>query len=130
MRKTVILALVLIAAAGGAAAQDKVRAALAGAEGGLWEVTEPGTQKPSQRHCVPDPTELAQYYHMGKQCTRVVVDQSKASALIHYTCTGAGYGRSNMQLVTPRSMRIETQGMAGGAPFYHVLHARRVGSCR
>jgi hypothetical protein len=32
-------------------------------------------------------------------------------------------------LITPRSIRIETQGISGDLPFNYVLQARRVGDC-
>jgi hypothetical protein len=32
-------------------------------------------------------------------------------------------------LITPRSLRIDTQGISGGYPFHYQIHARRVGNC-
>ena len=40
-----------------------------------------------------------------------------------------GFGQSKVTLLTPRSMRIETQGISGNLPFNYQLHARRVGDC-
>jgi hypothetical protein len=32
-------------------------------------------------------------------------------------------------VLTPRTLRVATQGIAAGAPFNYVLHARRTGNC-
>jgi len=32
-------------------------------------------------------------------------------------------------LITPRSIRIETQGISDNLPFNYVIQARRVGDC-
>lgn len=98
-------------------------------EGGLWELTVPGSGREPVRMCAADPTMLAQVVHRDKQCTRVLISSEGNERLIHYTCTGSGFGRSNVQVVTPRSLRVATQGINNGAPFNRVYHARRVGSC-
>ena len=96
--------------------------------GGLWEVSgAPGSG--AQRVCVPDTFLLAQYEHRRASCSRVVVRDMRSSAEIHYTCTGGGFGQSTIGLLTPRSLRIETQGISNNAPFHYVLQARRVGNC-
>ena len=94
--------------------------------GGLWEISGNGGDR---RLCVANPVVLAQYEHRGKPCTRVVIRDTDALTEIHYTCPGGGFGRSTMTLVTPRSLRIETQGISNQAPFHYVLQARRVGDC-
>ena len=111
----------------GAAAQRP--AGLAPASGGLWEVRRgPGAKAPA-RMCVADPAVLAQFEHRGKPCTRIVISDSPPSTVIHYTCPAGGFGRSKMTLITPRSIRIETQGISGDLPFNYVIQARRVGEC-
>ena len=95
---------------------------------GLWQVERSGTQP--QRLCVSQVAELAQLEHRGGACTRVVIRESDSAATIHYTCTaGSGFGESEIKLVTPRSMRIQTQGISRGVPFNYVVQARRAGSC-
>ena len=98
-------------------------------DGGLWELSVPGSSRVPVRMCAPDPSLLAQVVHRDRQCTRVVIASEGKETTIHYTCTGSGFGRTNVQVVTPRSLRIATQGINNGAPFNRVYHARRVGSC-
>src|SRR4051794_19189077 len=86
--------------------------ALAQTSGGLWEISgAPGTRVPP-RLCVGDPSMLAQYEHRGRPCTRVVISDAPPTTVIHYTCAGNGFGRSRLTVITPRSMRIETQGIS------------------
>ena len=103
-------------------------AALAQVSGGLWEIDllGPGARP---RMCVADPLLLAQYEHRTEMCTRVVISDTPPTTVIHYTCPGQGFGRSKVTAITPRSIRIETQGISGGYPFNYVLQARRVGEC-
>ena len=98
--------------------------------GGLWEVSRSADGANPEKVCVPQAAVLAQWEHRRGQCTRVVIKSSAAEAEIHYTCTGGGFGRSHIRVITPRTLRIETQGIADGYPFNYVLHARRTGSCQ
>lgn len=102
--------------------------AIAGS-GGLWEVSRSATGANAERRCLPSAAMLAQWEHLGGQCTRLVVSAGPASAVIQYTCTGSGFGRSTIRVITPRTLRIETQGISQGYPFNYVLHARRLGNC-
>ena len=103
--------------------------ALAPTQGGQWELSGvPGSAKPVRR-CVADPAALAQFEHSGKSCTRVVISDAGSTAEIHYTCQGGGFGRTRMTVITPRAIRIETQGISDSLPFNYVLQARRVGDC-
>jgi len=123
----------LIAAAGGAAllalGAAQRPAALAQSSGGLWELSGvPGARVPP-RLCVADPAVLAQFEHRGQQCTRLVISDTPPSTVIHYTCASGGFGRSRMTMITPRAIRIETQGISDNLPFNYVLQARRLGEC-
>lgn len=103
--------------------------ALAQASAGLWELAGiPGSRRPARR-CVADTAGLAQVEHSRQSCTRVVISDEASSALIHYTCARGGFGQTRVTVLTPRSLRIETQGISGNAPFNYVVQARRVGSC-
>jgi hypothetical protein len=103
--------------------------ALAQAQPGLWEISGlPGAKAPLKQ-CVAEVAALAQFEHRGKGCTPKVISSSGGSAVIDYSCGAAGFGRSKVDLITPRSLRIETQGISEQLPFNYVLQARRVGDC-
>ena len=96
---------------------------------GQWEISgQPLSPKPVSM-CVADLASLAQLEHRRSRCTRVVIRDTPTLAEIHYTCAGRGFGRSTLKVITPRSLRIETQGIAGSAPFNYVFQARRIGDC-
>jgi|SoimicmetaTmtLPB_FD_contig_61_792926_length_691_multi_2_in_0_out_0_2 hypothetical protein len=97
--------------------------------GGLWEVSKSATGANGEKLCVPQAVALSQWEHRKGQCTRAVLSSTETEAVIHYTCTGGGFGQSKIRVITPRSLRIETQGISDGFPFSYTLHARRVGDC-
>ena len=103
--------------------------ALAGAAGGLWEVGRSADGKDAEKMCLPDPTVLAQWEHRGARCTRVVISDQGTRARFHYTCVSGGFGDSEMTMITPRTLRVMTQGISDNNPFAYTLHARRVGEC-
>jgi hypothetical protein len=105
-------------------------AALSGVSGGLWEISQSATGANPTRQCVADPIALAQYEHRAASCTRVVIADKPSETVVHYTCPGGGFGQTKMTVLTPRSMRVETQGISQNAPFHYVLQARRVGDCQ
>jgi hypothetical protein len=121
------LLLVALPMASGAAVAVPMPSALHGP--GLWEVGKSAKGAGSQRRCIADPAILSQWEHMSDQCTRVVVSVGTSSANVHYTCTNGDFGTSQVRVLTPRSVRIHTQGIAKGFPFGYVLHARRIGDC-
>jgi len=104
-------------------------AALAETSGGLWEISGALGGKGLQRLCVADTAVLAQFEHRAQMCTRLVISDTPPTAVIHYTCAGGGFGRSKLTLITPRSIRIETQGISDNLPFNYVIQARRIGDC-
>ena len=95
---------------------------------GLWEVTG-ANGAPVTRICVAKPPLLAQVEHRTAKCTRTVLRDTASSAVIDYTCDGGGFGQSKITMLTPRSVKVETQGIADHAPFAYVVHAKRVGDC-
>jgi len=103
--------------------------ALAPASGGTWEVARSAKGAPEQALCIADPVMLGQWEHRGAQCSRMILSDQGNKAVINYRCADGGFGRSEMTLLTPRTLRIATQGISAGAPFNYVLHARRVGNC-
>ena len=97
--------------------------------GGLWELSGGPAGDRNVRQCIADPALLAQIQHRRARCERTVVRDQPTSAEVHYTCPSGGFGRSTIAMITPRSFRIETQGISEGAPFHYVLQARRIGNC-
>ena len=97
------------------------------AQPGLWQIERQGA--PRVRLCLADVSTLAQFEHRRASCSRTVIRDSGAAATIRYSCSGGGFGVTSFSLLTPRSVRIETQGISANAPFNYVLQARRVGDC-
>ncbi len=125
MRGWLILGLAIAVPAGVAA----MPAALAKVTGGLWEISgAPGTQAPV-RQCITDVLALAQYEHRGLNCSRSVISDGASETRINYKCGPKGFGESDVEVVTPRSLTIRTQGISDQLPFNYVLEARRVGDC-
>ena len=123
----------LIAACGLSAALALTGAAppsaLVQAQPGVWEISgAPGTKTPV-RQCVADIVALARYEHRAKTCTARILKDDGASTSIEYSCGGAGFGSSQIDVITPRSLRISTQGISDGLPFNYVLQAHRVDDC-
>ena len=109
------------------AAQQPI--ALAKTSPGVWEITGvPGTKAPV-RECFADLGTLAQFEHRKASCNRRVLSNNETSTIIEYTCAGGGFGHSEISLITPRNLRISTQGISDNLPFNYVLQARRVGDC-
>lgn len=130
MRRTWTFGLLgLLTASAGALAAASVPRALAPAMGGLWEVSRSATGHNPTRICVATPDLLAQFEHRQQRCARTVVSDSGSETLISYNCPSGGFGQSKMTLITPRSLRIDTQGISDNLPFHYQLHARRIGSC-
>jgi hypothetical protein len=119
------LLIVVGAMAAGAAQRPP---SLARVEPGLWEIDRLGPDA-RPRICIADPMTLASYEHRGKTCTRVVISDGPEGVLVHYTCVRGGFGESKLNVLTPRSIRIETQGISDDLPFNYILQARRVGEC-
>ena len=122
--------LALLAGAVPLAAAAATRAgALAQVAGGLWEISRSANGAAPVRQCVANPAILAQWEHRGSACTRVVLSRKGSETIIHYTCPAGDFGRSKLTVITPRSLRIETQGIHRGEPFFYNLYARRAGNC-
>ena len=95
---------------------------------GEWEIGKTASGA-GERTCLRDPALLMQWEHRTKQCTRTIVDTSLDRAEVYYSCAGGDFGTSRVQVLTPRSIKINTQGIADGLPFGYVIHARRIGNC-
>ena len=95
--------------------------------GGLWEVSGVSGAAPV-RQCMAVRT-VTQFEHRGEACPRAVISQNGDTTIFQYNCPSGGFGRSEVTVITPRSLRIDTQGISGGLPFHYVLQARRIGEC-
>lgn len=99
------------------------------AQPGVWEISgAPGAKTPV-RQCVADIAALARFEHRARSCTARIIRDDGSSASIRYNCGGAGFGNSEIDVITPRSLRISTQGISDGLPFNYVLQARRIDDC-
>lgn len=123
-----VLAGILLASAGAASPQrgDAV-AALGAVERGEWQLRE--ASGGIRKLCVTNPNVLLQIRHAGIQCQRFVMDNAARSATVRYTCAGHGNGRTTLTVETGKLLRIETQGVADGAPFAEEYEARLLGRC-
>ena len=95
---------------------------------GEWEIGKDAAER-GERVCLPDPAMLMQWEHRAKPCARTILNASIDRAEVQYSCPGGGFGTSRVQVLTPRSVKIDTQGISNGLPFNYVVHARRVGDC-
>ena len=105
--------------------------AIAGAlKPGQWEVRfTDGGGEVVQRLCLGDPSALIQIRHPKTTCNRLVLANDPTAATVHYSCPGAGWGRTNLRANGPESVRIETQGIAANAPFSFSAVGKRTGEC-
>jgi hypothetical protein len=102
-------------------------AALDQLEAGLWQLD--AVDRPSKQICVANGRELIQVAHDQSGCSRFVIANDPKVATVHYSCQGAGWGRTTIRVETARSAQVQTQGIVKNAPFDSTLTARRVGPC-
>lgn len=98
-------------------------------EKGSWQLRERGKDAVLQTICVGDARRMIQIYHPKQSCSRYVIEDTPTSVTVHYTCTGAGHGRTTIRTETKRLIQIDTQGIADGRPFSQAIEARRTGAC-
>ena len=79
--------------------------------------------------CVTDTARLLQFRHPGATCSRFIIADTDRIATIQYSCAGAGWGRTSVRVISPEMLRLDTQGIAGKAPFALAAEAHRVGDC-
>lgn len=96
---------------------------------GNWSFHEPGTRTPARGSCIGDPAVFLRLRLRNAQCSRFVIDNSPATATVHYTCPGSGHVRTTIRVDTPRVLRIDSEGIIDGMPFADKLEARRTGAC-
>ena len=110
-------------------AQAPSLAMLDGLERGNWEVRQRGSNALVKSVCVGDARAFLQLQHSRGGCSRYVSADGAEEITVNYTCPGAGHGRTTVRHETNRLVQIDTQGIAGGAPFSHAYEARRTGGC-
>ena len=103
-------------------------AALADVAPGEWQLKEIGGTE-TKSVCLADPAQLFQIQHAAATCKRTVIDSAAKAATVQYTCAAGGSGRTTLTVRSSQSIKVETQGMAGGAPFAFDYDAKRIGDC-
>ncbi len=123
--------LVVAALAGATAvpAQAPTLAMLDQLEKGSWQLRERGNDAVLQTVCVGDARRMIQIQHPRANCSRYIIEDTPKSVTVHYTCPGAGHGRTSIRSETNRLVQIDTQGIADGKPFSQAIEARRAGPC-
>jgi len=105
---------------------------LKGLEPGEWELRErpeEGDKGVVRRLCLADLRQLIQLRHARHSCKRLTVDEGARRLVVSYDCAGAGGGRTDLRIETPRLVQIRSQGIAEGAPFSFSMEGRRIGAC-
>ena len=110
-------------------AQAPSLAMLDGLEKGSWQLRERGSDTLLQTVCVGDARRMIQIQHPRANCSRYIIEDTPKSVTVHYTCPGAGHGRTSIRSETNRLVQIDTQGIADGKPFSQAIEARRAGAC-
>ncbi len=112
-----------------AAAQAPSLAMLEQLTKGEWEIRfRDGS--PARKICLRTGHELIQLKHSARGCNRYVVEDSPKEVTVQYTCSGQGYGRTNIRRESSTLVQIQGQGIDGSSePFQFSAEARRVGSC-
>ena len=111
----------------GAAPQQHGLTALGAIESGQWQLK--ATDGTARNLCLTNPAALIQLRHPGTACTQIVVENSRESATVHYTCPGHGYGQTTISVETSRLVHVDTTGILDGAPFSDELEGRKIGTC-
>jgi hypothetical protein len=106
-----------------------VPTALATIQPGQWALRSRDGSAPPMTLCLGDPRALLQIRHGAIPCSKYVITNSPAEAVVHYSCAGAGNGRTSIRVETPRVIQIESQGIEGKEPFDWSYEGRRVGVC-
>ncbi len=112
-----------------AVAQTPTMAMLDALEHGQWQLRDADDPAASRGICLSDGRQLIQLRHDRIQCSRYIIEDTPQAVTVHYTCPGAGHGRTTIRRETNRLVQVDTQGIANGAPFSLAFEARRTGTC-
>lgn len=108
-------------------------AGVTGVEPGEWELRERGAERSRaapRRLCLSQLRQLVQLHHPRASCKRLTLEETASRLSVSYDCAGAGSGRTDLRIETPRLVQVRSQGIADGAPFSFDIEARRTGACR
>lgn len=103
--------------------------ALTAIESGQWVFRSATPGVAPKTFCLGDARLLLQIQHPAAACSRFVIANDPRAATVHYTCPGAGHGRTTVSVETPRLIQVDSQGIANNAPFDWSLTGRRTGPC-
>ena len=104
-------------------------AVLPGVEPGLWEFSRDATGRGARRGCLDEMILLATYAHAGDRCARTILINTPRRLVLSLECGQGDFGRSEITVTTPRSLKLDTQGFHKGEPYDFSIYARRVGEC-
>lgn len=116
----------LVAAGPGGRPREPV---LPGVEPGLWEISQDATGRGGRKGCIRDVVLLATYAHAGDRCLRTYLTNKPRHLILELDCGRGDFARSHVTVITPRSLKIESQGFHKGEPYNNAIYARRVGEC-
>lgn len=104
--------------------------ALGAVKPGMWRIRSlDAGGPPDRRMCVLDPAVLMQIRHGAASCTRFIIADAARETTVHYSCRGAGWGRTSLRLAGEDEIEIETQGIANNSPFAFKAEGTRSGPC-
>src|SRR3546814_955595 len=92
-------------------------------EKGAWELRGRGAGGPVFNLCLGDPRQLMQVRHHHHRCVQRVVEAKANAVTVHYSCPGAGQGRTTLRIETRELVQMHTQGVAQSAPFSLALRS-------
>lgn len=116
-------------AASAAPAEAPTLTALSQIQSGEWTLSSRDRSVPARRLCLGDPRALLQIRHGGAGCGRFVIANDPRQLVVHYTCPGAGHGRTTVRVESERLIHIDSQGIAENMPFDWSFEGRRTGEC-
>ncbi len=126
------VAAALVLASGAAMAQPAAAPTLTAMRAvapGNWSLRATGSPEAARASCFSDTAAFLRLRLRTAQCSRFVIEDTARLSTVHYTCPGIGHVRTTVHVDTPRSLRIESEGIADGMPFADAYEARRIGNC-
>jgi hypothetical protein len=129
LRLMAVVAATLAVPAWSQPASAPTLAALNAIEAGQWQLRSRSDPSENRSICLGDTRTLLQIRHGHAACSRFVIANDPKAATVHYTCPGAGHGRTTVRVETPRLIQLDSQGIAENEPFALAFEGRRVGAC-